>query len=400
MTTYASHLENNELTAELTRLARCEREATAALIVHLAEFDAAPAVRGRRLSVAVQVLNVGATTLRGRGLQPHHRGTGGTAVSRHHREARERRAQPHDGAPPCALSDTREPPGAPGRRFGPGHTGGRGAAGAPIPTAGCGRTRAEGPDAAGDGRRTSGRAHDEQLSSGRGIRAAAGGAFGSPRHRRASRPRGAAAGTRCGSPTRARAIRDLGSRRAARVVRSCASKRTCSGMRVPAGTSPSSSSARSTRLVAELWRKKFADLERPRRIRGQSDESRNIQAEVRRAVSARDRSRCVFRSCGGRRCNERRFLEFHHLVPYAAGGKPTVDNIQLRCRAHNGHEVEQFFGPGNRWTRSDVVREGRRVYGAQERAGSSSWNDHSSTPPSSTSRGRVTRLRADGDRPL
>ena len=38
--THASHLDNAELTAELSRLAHCEREATAALIVHLAEFDA------------------------------------------------------------------------------------------------------------------------------------------------------------------------------------------------------------------------------------------------------------------------------------------------------------------------------------------------------------------------
>jgi hypothetical protein len=37
--TSASHLSPAELTAELCRLARCEREATAALIVHLAEFD-------------------------------------------------------------------------------------------------------------------------------------------------------------------------------------------------------------------------------------------------------------------------------------------------------------------------------------------------------------------------
>ena len=40
MMTNASRLDNAELTAELSRLARCEREATAALIVHLAEFDA------------------------------------------------------------------------------------------------------------------------------------------------------------------------------------------------------------------------------------------------------------------------------------------------------------------------------------------------------------------------
>jgi hypothetical protein len=43
MTTYASHLDNNEL----TRLARGEREATAALIVHLAEFESSSTSRGR-----------------------------------------------------------------------------------------------------------------------------------------------------------------------------------------------------------------------------------------------------------------------------------------------------------------------------------------------------------------
>jgi hypothetical protein len=32
-------------------------------------------------------------------------------------------------------------------------------------------------------------------------------------------------------------------------------------------------------------------------------------------------------------------------VPYAAGGRPTVDNIALRLRAHNDHEAEMFYGP-------------------------------------------------------
>ncbi len=33
-----------------------------------------------------------------------------------------------------------------------------------------------------------------------------------------------------------------------------------------------------------------------------------------------------------------------HVVPYAAGGEPTADNLQLRCRAHNGYEAELYFG--------------------------------------------------------
>jgi hypothetical protein len=104
-------------------------------------------------------------------------------------------------------------------------------------------------------------------------------------------------------------------------------------------------------LVAELERRKFAATPHPRRSAGQSDDSRNIPAEVRRAVAARDGDRCAFVATNGRRCDERRFLEFHHVVPYGAGGKATVENIQLRCRAHNGYEAERFYRPGLRRAR-------------------------------------------------
>ncbi|PYV07620.1 MAG: hypothetical protein DMG07_28045, partial [Acidobacteria bacterium] len=62
-------------------------------------------------------------------------------------------------------------------------------------------------------------------------------------------------------------------------------------------------------------------------------------------VWIRDGGRCAFVSAGGRRCGERGFLEFHHIVPYAAGGEATVENISLRCKVHNAHEVDVFFGP-------------------------------------------------------
>ncbi len=52
--TNASCLDNPTLTAELSRLARCEREATAALIVHLAEFDARRLYEGEGYSSLFQ----------------------------------------------------------------------------------------------------------------------------------------------------------------------------------------------------------------------------------------------------------------------------------------------------------------------------------------------------------
>jgi hypothetical protein len=104
-----------------------------------------------------------------------------------------------------------------------------------------------------------------------------------------------------------------------------------------------------TLLVTDLMRKKFAATPRPRECRGQAEDSRNIPAEVQRGVAARDGCRCAFVAEDGRRCGERRFLEFHHVVPYAAGGRPTAENIQLRCRAHNAHEAKLFYGPARQW---------------------------------------------------
>ncbi len=113
-----------------------------------------------------------------------------------------------------------------------------------------------------------------------------------------------------------------------------------------------------TVLLQDLAKKKLAATDRPRGSRGTASGSRHIPAAVRRAVWLRDGGRCAFVSHSGRRCTERGFLECHHVTPHAAGGEPTADNIQLRCRAHNGYEAELYFGPRN----PPVVREARASY--------------------------------------
>jgi hypothetical protein len=117
-----------------------------------------------------------------------------------------------------------------------------------------------------------------------------------------------------------------------------------------------------TLLVADLERKKFAATSRPRKSRGQPEDSRNIPADVRRAAWARDEGRCAFVASDGRRCSETRALEFHHVHPYGAHGKPTVANIQLRCRSHNRYEAELYYGPARRYAAGDVVSESMAVY--------------------------------------
>ena len=98
-----------------------------------------------------------------------------------------------------------------------------------------------------------------------------------------------------------------------------------------------------TLLVDHLERSKFARARRPRPPSVRVTDSRHIPASVKRSVWARDGGRCAFEGGEGR-CTERGCLEFHHVVPYADGGLATNDNIQLRCRAHNQYEADALFG--------------------------------------------------------
>ena len=92
-------------------------------------------------------------------------------------------------------------------------------------------------------------------------------------------------------------------------------------------------------------RRKFAATDRPRASGGTRAGSRDVPAAVKRAVWLRDDGQCAFAGDGGRRCEERGFLEFHHLSPFATGGEASVENIALRCRAHNQYEADRFFAP-------------------------------------------------------
>jgi len=60
------------------------------------------------------------------------------------------------------------------------------------------------------------------------------------------------------------------------------------------------------------------------------------------STSGRGAPRCS--RIAPRSCTSTGFLEFHHVVPYAAGGATTADNLELRCAAHNRYEAEQYFG--------------------------------------------------------
>ncbi|MBW2223166.1 MAG: HNH endonuclease [Deltaproteobacteria bacterium] len=105
-------------------------------------------------------------------------------------------------------------------------------------------------------------------------------------------------------------------------------------------------------LLTETKKRKAALTDRPRRSRKKGDgKTRAIPAQARREVFNRDEGQCAFVDAEGRRCSSTWQVEFHHRIPYARGGTHDIDNIELRCRAHNQYEAELEFGIGFMETR-------------------------------------------------
>jgi len=86
-----------------------------------------------------------------------------------------------------------------------------------------------------------------------------------------------------------------------------------------------------TVLLRQVERQKLARVTHPRSLCTADVGRRHVPSSVKRAVWERDKEQCAFVGTKGR-CEERGFLEFHHVIPFAEGGPATVENLQLRCR--------------------------------------------------------------------
>jgi len=97
-------------------------------------------------------------------------------------------------------------------------------------------------------------------------------------------------------------------------------------------------------LLIQVRKSKHASVARPRGGTG-AVTGRRIPSRIKRLVWARDGGRCAFVGADGIPCRSQDFVEYHHLTPFARGGKATAENLQLRCRAHNAYEAALAFGP-------------------------------------------------------
>jgi hypothetical protein len=114
-------------------------------------------------------------------------------------------------------------------------------------------------------------------------------------------------------------------------------------------------------LIPELEKRKFAPTTEPRRDRPRSGQNPGyVAARVKRAIWKRDEGQCTFVSEDGRRCEARKDLQFDHIREVARGGEASVDDIRLRCHAHNQYTAELTFG-------ADFMRH-KRIAAAEARA--------------------------------
>jgi hypothetical protein len=99
-----------------------------------------------------------------------------------------------------------------------------------------------------------------------------------------------------------------------------------------------------TLLVDQLEHRRAGAVSHPsRRDRTtKAARGRHVRAVVKREVWSRDQGRCSFVGSHGR-CSETGFLEYHHILPFAAGGATDASNLALRCRAHNAYEAAAYF---------------------------------------------------------
>ena len=116
------------------------------------------------------------------------------------------------------------------------------------------------------------------------------------------------------------------------------------GHRVPNGDLATVLDRALDALVRELERQRFAATDRPKGNPQPSSNPRQIPNHVKREVWKRDQGQCTFVNETGKHCPSRTCLEFDHVHEVARGGEASVENLRLRCRAHNEYTAECRFG--------------------------------------------------------
>ncbi len=125
---------------------------------------------------------------------------------------------------------------------------------------------------------------------------------------------------------------------------------------IPSGDIPAVLDQAFDAAIAQFEKRKFAATRHIKASRA-TRSRRHIPAHVKEIVWRRDEGRCTFAAESGHRCESRHRHEFDHVPEVARGGEATVDNLRLRCRAHNQYGAECTFGAGFMAEKREAARQ-------------------------------------------
>jgi hypothetical protein len=115
---------------------------------------------------------------------------------------------------------------------------------------------------------------------------------------------------------------------------------------VKSGAEPKGEPARSKAPDQGSASQESTDADAP--VAGHAPRER-IEAALRHQVSWRDGAQCSYLDANGARCGQRRWLDIHHLVSVAQGGRNELENLVTLCAGHHRlthHDKSiQFFYP-------------------------------------------------------
>ncbi|MBI4406199.1 MAG: HNH endonuclease [Deltaproteobacteria bacterium] len=93
-------------------------------------------------------------------------------------------------------------------------------------------------------------------------------------------------------------------------------------------------------------------LSSPSRREDKQDHPRQtpIPTRIKQEVTTRDQGQCTAQTPDGKRCEQKRWIEIHHLHPVAQGGGHTTDNLATLCHHHHKlmHEPNRLSQPFSR----------------------------------------------------
>ena len=76
---------------------------------------------------------------------------------------------------------------------------------------------------------------------------------------------------------------------------------------------------------------------------GRKAQTRAVLAPIKHPVMLRDQGQCTHKDNNGRRCQEKRWLELHHIKPVSMGGVHSIVNLTTLCSHHHKQLHERPF---------------------------------------------------------